>query len=361
MNYEHVISEELWDEAQIEFSKSRYWIAYNTIPYFLDKGEMNFFKTVDEAREFADNNISEFDNYSVIYARSADELLKQIDYGYALEQQLLTTNKLSIMNEKNYDYLSNQLKYTGFGEDLQVQLNEKMQKQEPEFMLQFKKDFGKDQTVATLHFRKSNENDMYFFNRYALMLKNDQHPDPISHTFFITNKDTNITLKEAYNLMSGRAIHKEVTPREGEKFNAWLQLDFKETDLKGNYKMKMYHENYKFDLKSVLEKHPIKEMNNETDSKRLIESLERGNRQQVTLNIHGKEQKLFIEAVPKFKSLNFYEASGQRIRSDKLYESNGQDQVVKQNRKQQHLKQDSEDEGGFEAPKKSRRKRQNIS
>ena len=93
----------------------------------------------------------------------------------------------------------------------------------------------------------------------------------------------------------------------------------------------------------------------------MIESLERGNRQQVTLNIHGKEQKLFIEAVPKFKSLNFYEALGQRVRSDKLYENNSQEQSVEQNRKQQHLKQDSEDEGGFEAPKKTRRKRQNIS
>lgn len=265
------------------------------------------------------------------------------------------------MNEKNYDYLSNQIKYTGFGEDLQAQLKDNMQKQEPEFILKFQKDFGNDQTVATLHFRKSEENDMYFFNRYSLMLKNEQHPEPIHHIFFIGNKEDNTTLKEAYNLMSGRAIYKGVSPKEGEKYHAWLQFNFQETDPNGNYKIKMYHQNYGFDLQSVLKKHPIKELNNEPDSKRLIESLERGNRQQVTITIDGEEKKFFIEAAPKFKSLNFYEASGQRIRSDKMYRNNAKEQTAKQDSKQNQDEVDEEETGFDSGPKKTRRKRQNIS
>ena len=163
---------------------------------------MYFFKNSDEANEFAANNISEYDQYKIIRAASVDELLMQIPYGESLRIKLLTTKNLSDMNEKNYDYLSNQLKYTAFGEELHQQLKEKLIKQEPEYTL-------KDETAATLHFRKSGESDIYFFNRYNLMLKNDQHPDAIKQTFYIGNKEDNVTLKEAYNLMSGRAIFKE--------------------------------------------------------------------------------------------------------------------------------------------------------
>ena len=277
------------------------------------------------------------------------------------EETNLSSNKHNTMNEKNYDYLSNQLKYTGFGEDLHAQLKEKMQKQEPQFTLTFQKNYGKDETVATLQFRKSDENDMYFFNRYNLFLKNEQHKEPIKQTFYIGNKDANITLKEGYNLLSGRAVYKEVSNREGEKYNAWLQLNFKEPDANGGFKLKLYNDNYGYDLKGTLDKHPIKELQDETGRQRLIESLERGNRQSVTLSISGKEQKVFIEAVPQFKSLNFYELSGQRLRSDKLYENNSQEQGVKEERKQ-NMKQSAvnEEEGPEMGNKKSKRRRQSI-
>lgn len=223
------------------------------------------------------------------------------------------------MNEKNFDYLSNQLKYTGFGEELQAQLKEKMQGQEPQFMLNFQKDFGRDQVAATLHFKKSEEGENYFFNRYNLMLKNQQNPDPIKQIFYVSNNQDNITLKEGYNLLSGRAIHKELSTKEGEKYNAWVQLNFKESDNSGNFKMKQFHENYGYDIAATLAKHPIKELQEETSRKNLIESLERGNRQAVTLMpAGGEERKVFIEAVPQFKSLNFYEMTGQRIKAEDM-------------------------------------------
>lgn len=361
MSRDHVIAEELFASAQLAFSRYECWIAYNTIPYFLEKGDMYFFKKSDEAYEFSHNNISDYDNYKVIYASSPVELLKQIVYGERLEQQLLNSKHLSIMNEKNFDYLSNQVKYTGFGEDLQTQLKEKMAKQEPQFTLSIEKEYGKDQTTATLHFRKSEESDLYFFNRYNLQLKNEQHPETIKQTFFINPKEENITLKEAYNLMSGRAVHKELTTKEGEKYNGWLQLDFKETDANGNYKMKQYHQNYGYDLQATLNKHPIKELQNETDAQRLIDSLQRGNRQSVTLEINGKEQKVFIEAVPQFKSLNFYDSSQQRLRSDKLYANNSQEQSMKEDKKQSMKQTAGDDEGPGDDSKKKKRRQQKIS
>ena len=87
---------------------------------------------------------------------------------------------------------------------------------------------------------------MYFFNRYSLLLKTPQQPEPIKQTFYISNKEDNITLKEGYNMMSGRSVHKELSTKEGEKYQAWQQLDFKDQDKNGNYKVRQFHQNYGF-------------------------------------------------------------------------------------------------------------------
>lgn len=276
-------------------------------------------------------------------------------------QQSFSTTNIIAMIEKNYDYLNNQIKYAGFGEDLQEQLKEKMLKNEPQFTLTFQKDFGKDQTAVTLHFRKSEQSDMYFFNRYSLMLKNDQHPDAIKQTFYINPKEDNITFKEAYNLMSGRFVHKELRNKEGEKYNAWRYLDFKETDKHGNFLMKQLHDKYGYNLVQSIEKHPIKELFSETDKARLIQSLERGNRQSVTLEVDGKQMKAIIEAAPRYKSLNLYDESGVPIRDYKSYKNISQEQTEKQEKKESFKQGSASDDGEPDmGPKKTKRKRQNI-
>jgi hypothetical protein len=267
------------------------------------------------------------------------------------------------MNEKNLEYLGKQIKFTGFGEEHQSELKDKMQKQPLEFTIFHQATFGNDNAIAALQFKKSNEQEMYFFNSYNLTLKNGQHPDPLKQTFYINNKDSNITLKEAYNLMSGRAVEKELTPKEGEKYKAWLQLDFKDTDKNGNYKMKQYHQNYGYDLAETLAKHPIKELIVPEDKQRLVESLQRGNRQSVTINIQGQDNKVFIEASPQFKSLNFYDNKQQRLKTDKLYETNAPEQSVKETKKQNQKQSvgGADDGPAPKGEKKSRSKKLSIS
>lgn len=206
------------------------------------------------------------------------------------------------MNEKNYDYLKDQLKYSGFGEDMAGELKEKMEKGGPEFKLFHQAAVGKDQLVAGLHFNKSNQSEMYFFNRYELTMKREKSQEVTRQTF-----NNNITLKEGYNLLNGRAVHKSLTNKEGENYKAWLQLNFKEKDDKGNYKLNQYHQNYGYDLEKELAKHPIKELGNDDDKKMLLRSLERGNRQAVTVQQGENEQRLFIDANPQYKTLNFYD------------------------------------------------------
>ena len=53
------------------------------------------------------------------------------------------------MNEQNLDYLSKQIKFTGFGEGHQEELKEKLQKHSPDFTIAHQQDFGKDNTTAS--------------------------------------------------------------------------------------------------------------------------------------------------------------------------------------------------------------------
>ena len=161
-------------------------------------------------------------------------------------------------------------------------------------------------------------------------------------------------------------MHKELTSKEDEKYKAWLQLDFKTIDKNGNFEVKKFHQNYGFDLEKTLAKHPIKELANEVDKGRLIESLQRGNRQSATMQHEGKEQNIFIEAAPQFKSINLYDSSMKRVNAQTLYEKPGETQTEKKEAKKESIKKDKagDDEGGDfpkKVQKRPRKKSQSIS
>lgn len=279
------------------------------------------------------------------------------------------------MNQKNFDYLKDQVKFTGFGEGLENELKEKIARQTPEFQISHKADYGKDETEAILHFKKSNQSEMYFFNKYVLELKQPQFEDALKQTFYI-GKENNITLKEGYNLMSGRAINKDWSKMEkadendnaryiatGEKYNAWMQLDFKESDENGNFKQHKFHENYGFNLEKVLEKHPIKELANNTDKDRLMESLQKGNRQSITFMKNETEQKQFIEANPKERAITIYDSNMQRI-DNKQTQAEKETQRESNTAKQENKKQSASDEDPDKpkaAKKRTKKQGQSVS
>jgi hypothetical protein len=266
------------------------------------------------------------------------------------------------MNEKNYEYLTEQLKRIGFGDTLNDELRKNMEKQSAEFTLNVQKSYDTDNVSATLHFKKSGESDMFFFNKYDLQLKKENHDNTIKQTFY-PNKS--ITLKEGYNLLNGRAIHKTLTNKEGEKYNAWLQLDFKNNTESGNYQLKQFHQNYGYDLESTLSKYPIKELQNEKFKESLIKSLERGNLQSATFKVNGKEEKIYITPNLAFKTLHAFDEKNQKVSLSNLLEKNKQEQSNKQESKQELSEKPQQkktnkikNDDGISAPKS--RKKQKI-
>lgn len=270
------------------------------------------------------------------------------------------------MNEENFDYLGNQVKFTGFGEGLEKELKGKMQKQTPEFQLYHQAKFGKEESAATLYFKKSDKSDMYFFNKYDLSVKREDDSAAMKQTFYV-GKENTYTLKEAFNLMNGRTVNKDLTNKEGQRYNAWVQMDFKQTDKNSNYRMRYFHENYGFDLSKELTKLPIKELANEEDKSRLVESLKKGNRQAVTFHENGNSERHFIEANPQFKTINIYDGHFQRI-SNKKSQENNQSEAESKSLKQEIKKEGKDQTSDDEAPdapkatqKKKKRKKQTVS
>jgi hypothetical protein len=264
------------------------------------------------------------------------------------------------MNEKNFEYLRDQIKYTGFGEALESQLKEKMQKEEPNFTLTHNAQYGNDNAAATLNFNKSKESDLYFFNSYKVELQKENSKENLEQTFYI-NKGSNITMKEAYNLMEGRSVNKDLTNKEGEIYNSWVQIDFKQSESNGNFKLNHYHQNYGYDLEAALSKHPIKELETPKYKEDLINSLKKGNLQSATFQKEGNEIKQYIEASPQFKTINIYDNNMKRIDNRKAQEekqSQSQHTSEKQGSKKQNQ---TADDDGPEVPKEAKKKKKSQS
>lgn len=249
---------------------------------------------------------------------------------------ILESKKYNIMNEKNYDFLKNQIKLTGFGENHAESLKTQLQNQQPDFVLTHKATFGKDEVVATLHFRKSQESDMYFFNKYNVLMQKQGEEDVMKQMIYLRSKEDNVSFKEAYNLMSERSVFKEKTTKEGEKYLTWIKLDFKETDKEGSFKLKS--QSFGYDIQKALDKYPILEAQDPDVKKSIVNSLERGNRQEVTFDVEGKQNKMFIEANPASgvnHALKVYDTAMQRVQglSKEDNPSTGQAKKEEQNNK----------------------------
>jgi hypothetical protein len=253
------------------------------------------------------------------------------------------------MNEKNYEYLKDQIKFTGFGSDLSAQLKENMQASKDSFTLKHQATYGKDKVDSELQFKKSAQTDRYFFNGYDSSLKKPENDNSVKQHFPI-NRDGNITRKEAYNLLDGRAVNKELVNKDGKLYNAWLQLDFKQSTPNGNHKLQRYSDQYGYDLEKNVSKIPVKELDNTETKSNLLDSLKKGNRQPATLVEQGTEQKVYLEANPKFKSVTVYDQNHERIRQQPTV------QQTEQQKQQSEIKTQTQSEKKAQTQKSEEQK-----
>jgi len=217
------------------------------------------------------------------------------------------------MNTENLEYLQKQLLYAGFGEGLHTQLEKKLKEGLPDFQLNGSHEFGKDKMEAVLHFSRSKQDgsDKYFFNKYDATLSNAL--GSFQQTFFINNKGQSITFKEACNLLNGRSVYKELTPKEGARYKAWVKLDFSKRDEQGNAKLNIFNEKYGFSLKEALGRIPLKELKDPERMATLFTALEGGNLAKAVLIKSDKEMDVQLAADPKFKTVKMFDTEGAKL------------------------------------------------
>jgi hypothetical protein len=164
---------------------------------------------------------------------------------------------------------------------------------------------------------------MYFFNRYKASIEKS-NGEKIEQSFQIT-KGKGVTAKEAYNLLQGRAVKREMTNAKGEEYQAWMQFDFDNKDEKGNFKVNKYTENYGYDLRESIARFPVFELDGGDKEKDLLRSLEKGNAQMATMDKDGEQIKVFLEANPKYKTINVYDEQFKMMKHEELPKvANGQ-------------------------------------
>jgi hypothetical protein len=276
-----------------------------------------------------------------------DLLIEHIEQQQSILNSQLKTN---VMNNENYQYLSDNLKYMGFGENLKTDLEKNLNEGKAEFQLHYKAEINKKPFEAIMNFRKSETTDMYFFNNYHASLEKGKD-EKAGQTFYL-NKGKGVTGKEAFNLLDGRSVHKDLVTKEGQPYKAWMQLDFENKDKNNNFEVKQFHEKYGFDLKAAVDKFPLTDLKEADKEKALMQSLQKGNVQSVTIEKDGNSHKMFIEADPQFKKVNLYDSNMKLVAKEsiEIYQSVSKTDAnlgVKEemgNDKKKELKQDVKQE-----------------
>lgn len=224
------------------------------------------------------------------------------------------------MREENFEYIAAQVKYSGFGEEPASQIRQNIEAGAETFSVNVRKKVEDAFADAELHFSRSKEHDFYFFNRFDLSVHKPESPDIMQNTFNVY-KSHGYTLKEAYNMLHGRAAYIKKKNTEGKEYYTWDMLDLSDRNKHGNHPILTYGESRGFRMEQELDKMPIKGVSHPDDLKSLHVSLERGNLQHVRFGTGDDVSSLYLAANPKRNRIDIFDADGKLVSHSLEYES----------------------------------------
>lgn len=246
------------------------------------------------------------------------------------------------MNEQNLEYLKKSLDYLGFGTKLNDVLESAISREIPAFTLgvnqsytsaQAKKapTFGSDQMRIMLNFNRSKQSDMYFLNDYEVTLVKAGSALPIKQVFDL-ERDNRITALQAYKLLSGNSLERDVYTKAengeaAEKKRVWFKLNLDVQDAYGNHPLKKFYPEFKFDLSESINKYPFKGLT-ELEKDGMMRVLRNGNLAQADMLIGRKSVSVFVTANPQFKGLDVYDKNMSIIRQDEIFPKKSEENKV---------------------------------
>lgn len=219
------------------------------------------------------------------------------------------------MDNSAWRLLVRELTNAGFGDAVSPDLRARLDKPAGVIEVDFRRRFDADEVKGNFQLWKPDRSDHYSLHSFAMQLRKAGHKEWMHQTF--QQSGGPYTLREAYNLLSGRPVYKQLEAGGGQPYGAWLKLDFDRKLENGNYARKYYHGDDGFDLGAVLRRYPIRELGDAGKRKALIESLQRGDLAAVTLEGSG-ETKLYVTPSIPTRSLLVQDEHGIRVSPEKL-------------------------------------------
>jgi len=217
------------------------------------------------------------------------------------------------MNAQNMQYLKDQVKYMGFGDKADKAIEEAVKKGGKEFHIPLQIPYGGEKVSYDLSFKQGEKGDLYFFNSYKAVIESAVGEK--AQTFYVNKNADSFTSKEAYNLLSGRAVNKLVDGTGEEKKNVWFQLNFDEKTEKGNYKFKQYQPGYGYNLANAVGK--LRTVNDKPEDRdKILKSLGKGNLEPVVITNQGRMENVLIAANPQYKTLSAFDENKNPVRLD---------------------------------------------
>jgi len=140
---------------------------------------------------------------------------------------------------------------------------------------------------------------------------------PLTNTFFV-NEGKCFKVEQAANLMQGRSVFRDDLVSQGRAYSIWAKIDFdRPKDKYDNFELKTYNESYKYDLNETLAQFKIAELEDPKKLEKVIAELKNGNRPVVTVtDAAGQVDKLRIQAVPQYRTVDFADLEGKRMKRE---------------------------------------------
>ena len=239
------------------------------------------------------------------------------------QQQAQSSPQLSEQQSNQLNYLKNQVKYLGLGEDTKLHKDLENAILSPEAKVTVRAEYNypdrlmKGNTATfDLNLTKTEQGGV-FLNSYRANLTT-KNGEERSQTFKV-QKENSVTAKEAINLLEGRSVkieHDVVDKKTGElsRTESFIKLNMKEpkTDY-GNYKYEWYNKNaYGVDIDNIMQKSNLT-FANDIERERTKKHLEKGNITQVTFQQENRQIQGFAVLNPQWKMLNLYDSVMNRV------------------------------------------------
>lgn len=261
-------------------------------------------------------------NWSKLALDTAIKEGKVVEVAQQQQQQTQSSPQLSQQQFTQLNYLKNQVKYLGLGEDTKLHKDLENAILSPEDKVTVRAEYNypdrlmKGNTATfDLNLTKTEQGGV-FLNSYRANLTT-KNGEERSQTFKV-QKENSITAKEAINLLEGRSVkidHDVVDKETGElsRTESFIKLNMKEpkTDY-GNYKYEWYNKNYGVDVDSIMQKSNLI-FANDIERERTKKHLEKGNITQVTFQHENRQIQGFAVLNPQWKNLNLYDSAMNRV------------------------------------------------